>query len=131
MGVDDPVKKMQVRERAGAVILPPSQAAAVACPATPRPPLQEPPVVEIEPSPSLTDFTAAKRLADGVAEQRLEEGMLLSWYDRDRDFESPQHASECHEDSAVPGYVDYGIHHGAVLKVDIEQGRFVFYYRDL
>jgi len=24
--------------------------------------------------------------------------------------------------------VDYGIHHGAALKVDIEQGRFVFFY---
>ncbi|MBA1446109.1 MAG: AF1514 family protein [Gammaproteobacteria bacterium] len=55
--------------------------------------------------------------------------MLISWYDRDRDFESPQHSSECHQDSAVPGYVDYGIHHGAKLKVDFEQGRFVFFYR--
>jgi hypothetical protein len=54
--------------------------------------------------------------------------MLLSWYDRDRDFESPQHVSECHLDSAVPGYVDYGIYHGATLKVDIEHGRFVFFY---
>ena len=42
--------------------------------------------------------------------------------------ESPQHASECHLDSAVPGYVDYGIYHGATLKVNIEQGRFVFFY---
>jgi len=50
------------------------------------------------------------------------------WYDRDRDFESPQHASECHQDSAVPGYVDYGVHHGATLKVDMEHGRFVFFY---
>jgi len=24
--------------------------------------------------------------------------------------------------------VDYGIHHGATLVVDIEQGRFVFYF---
>lgn len=30
--------------------------------------------------------------------------------------------------SAVPGYVDYGIHHGATLVVDVEQGRFVFFY---
>jgi hypothetical protein len=47
--------------------------------------------------------------------------MLLAWYDRDRDFESTQHASECHQDSAVPGYVDYGVHHGATLMVDIKQ----------
>jgi len=54
--------------------------------------------------------------------------MLLSWYDRDRDFESPQHAGECHLDSAVPGYVDYGLNHGANLMVDVEEGRFVFFY---
>ena len=65
------------------------------------------------------------------AETTLNEYMLLSWYDRDRDFESPQHASECHLDSAIPGYVDYGLNHGAQLKVDIEQGRFVFFYLGL
>ena len=43
----------------------------------------------------------------------------------------PQHTSECHFDSAVPGYVDYGIHHGANLVVVIEAGRFVFYYTQL
>jgi hypothetical protein len=32
--------------------------------------------------------------------------------------------------SAVSGYVDYGIYHGAVLRIDIEQGRFVFFYLD-
>jgi hypothetical protein len=48
--------------------------------------------------------------------------------DRDRDVESPQHVSECHAESAVPGYVDYGINHGATLMVDIEDGRFVFFY---
>ena len=82
----------------------------------------------LQPDLPLTDYRAARQLADAEASRRLGEHMLLSWYDRDRDFESPQHASECHLDSAVPGYVDYGIHHGATLKVDIEQGRFVFFY---
>lgn len=68
------------------------------------------------------------QLADRVAAEELTEYMLLSWYDRDRDFESPQHSSECHQDSAVPGYVDYGVNHGATLLVNIEQGRFVFFY---
>ena len=85
-------------------------------------------VVKLAPSGQLPDYTAAMRLADAEADRRLGEYMLLSRYDRDRDFESPQHASECHQDSAVPGYVDYGVHHGATLKVDIEQGRFVFFY---
>ena len=82
----------------------------------------------LQPELPLADYRAAMQLADAAASQHLGEHMLLSWYDRDRDFESPQHASECHLDSAVPGYVDYGIHHGATLKVDIEQGRFVFFY---
>ena len=85
-------------------------------------------VVELQPDLPLADYQAAMQLANDEAASRLGETMLISWYDRDRDFESPQHASECHQDSATPGYVDYGIHHGATLKIDIEQGRFVFFY---
>ena len=77
---------------------------------------------------AVVELSPVERLADYTAAMRLGEHMLLSWYDRDRDFESPQHAGECHLDSAVPGYVDYGVCHGAALKVDIEQGRFVFFY---
>jgi hypothetical protein len=84
--------------------------------------------VTLQAATPLADYRAAMQLADAEASRRLGDFMLLSWYDRDRDFESPQHASECHMDSAVPGYVDYGIHHGATLKVDVEQGRFVFFY---
>lgn len=85
-------------------------------------------IVELSPEPPLQDYLQAMQLANQQADKVLEDHMLLSWYDRDRDFESPQHSSECHADSAVPGYVDYGIYHGATLKVDIEQGRFVFFY---
>jgi hypothetical protein len=84
--------------------------------------------VELSPEPPLKDYLAAMQLANGEAEERMEQPMLISWYDRDRDFESPQHASECHQSGAVPGYVDYGVYHGATLKIDIEQGRFVFFY---
>ena len=74
------------------------------------------------------DAMQAMAIANNLADNKLEQHMLLSWYDRDRDFESPQHASECHAFSAVPGYVDYGLYHGATLKIDIEDGRFVFFY---
>lgn len=83
------------------------------------------------PDPPLADYRVAMTLAGEVAVQRLRDPMLLSWYDWDRDFESPQHASECHLQSAVPGYVDYDIHHGATLMVGIEQERFVFFYLDV
>lgn len=85
-------------------------------------------VARLAPQPSPTDYRAAMRVADAEAKSCLGDYMLISWYDRDRDFESPQHASECHQGSAVPGYVDYGLSHGATLMVDIEDGRFVFFY---
>ena len=87
-------------------------------------------VVSVAPEPDAApaDYQQAMKQANSIAAERLGDFMLLSWYDRDRDFESPQHASECHADSAIPGYVDYGLNHGATLKVDFEQGRFVFFY---
>jgi hypothetical protein len=85
--------------------------------------------VALHPEPRLTDYLQALALANAEAAARLRDYLLLSWYDRDRDFAAPQHVSECHAGSAVPGYVDYGLHHGATLKVDIEDGRFVFFYR--
>lgn len=84
-------------------------------------------VVLIDPVPTLGDYQAAMVLADGEAEKRGER-MLISWYDRDRDFESPQHASECGSEGATPGYVDYALTRGANLKVDVHHGRYVFYY---
>lgn len=85
-------------------------------------------LVEVNQESPLKDYLAAMELAKEEAGKHMDDFMLMSWYDRDRDFESPQHASECHEGCAVPGYVDYGINHGATLKVDIEKGRFVFFF---
>lgn len=85
-------------------------------------------IVALSPAPALDDYMQAMKLANEEAEKRIGEHMLLAWYDRDRDFESPQHASECHVNSAIPGYIDYALYHGATLKIDIEQGRFIFFY---
>jgi hypothetical protein len=85
-------------------------------------------VAKLNPQPPCRDYLETMKQANDEASHRLGEHMLLSWYERDRDFESPQHASECHLASAVPGYVDYGLNHGATLMVDIEEGCFVFLY---
>ncbi|MCU0834283.1 MAG: AF1514 family protein [Chromatiaceae bacterium] len=98
------------------------------CPLPAAPDLSGLTQVRLDPDPRPPDYLAAMRLANAEATRRLGDLMLLSWYDRDRNFESPQHASECHQASATPGYVDYGLHHGATLMVDIEDGRFVFFY---
>ena len=101
-----------------------------ACPLPKAPDYSGVTIVNLQPDPPLTDYLQAMQLARDEAEARLEMPMLLSWYNRDRDFEAPQHVSECHQDSATPGYVDYGLNHGASLKIDFENGRFVFFYRD-
>jgi len=76
-------------------------------------------------------FAAAKRLADEEAGRHLDEPICLSWYDRAADRESPAHASECHGDCEMPGYVEYAITRGAELKVVVGDGDFVFCYRPL
>lgn len=98
------------------------------CPKPDAPDMSRLTQVTLHPARSPADYREAMALCDAEASARLDEFMLLSWYDRDRDFESPQHASECHADSAIPGYVDYGLNHGATLRIDIEDGRFVFVY---
>jgi hypothetical protein len=88
-------------------------------------------IVKFNPPLPCYNYLDAMRQANDEASRRLGEHMLVSWYDRDRDFESPQHASECHEACAVPGYIDYVLNHGATLMVEIEDGRFVFFYLPL
>ena len=75
------------------------------------------------------DFNAALKLATAIARQQLgEETMLLSWYDRERDLESPAGVSECHEGCATKGSWDYALNRGARLAVEFDAGRFFFYF---
>ena len=74
------------------------------------------------------DHGQAKLLADAEAARRYEEYMLVSWYDRDRDLESPPHATEGPEGGPTDGYIHYAMSHDAALKVDVGDGRFVFFY---
>ena len=85
----------------------------------------------IETHAARIDFATAKRLADEAAGQALDEPICLSWYDRDADRESPAHASECHGDCEMPGYVEYAVTRGAELKIVIDDGAYVFCYRPL
>ena len=92
------------------------------------PDLSQVEVVYLHPENGVSDYQQAMELARSEAERRFEEYMLVSWYDRDRDFESPPHTSECSGGCSKDGYINYGLSHGATLRVDIEDGRFVFFY---
>jgi hypothetical protein len=50
-------------------------------------------IINLNLQPTLVDYPEAMSIANKVTEESLTEHMLLSWYDRDRDFKSPQHAS--------------------------------------
>lgn len=76
-------------------------------------------------------FAPAKRLADAAAEALLQEPLLLSWYDRQRDIESPAGVSECHSHCETRGCVDYAASRGGRLLVDIGHGSYLFCYRPL
>jgi hypothetical protein len=85
-------------------------------------------VVILQPEKKVKGYQEAVSLAKEQAELRFGEYMLVSWYDRDRDLESPPHATEKPGDGPKDGYIYYGLNHGARLKVDIEDGRFVFFF---
>ncbi|MEJ2690469.1 MAG: AF1514 family protein [Deltaproteobacteria bacterium] len=91
-----------------------------------QPDLPQVETVRLTPQNGVDDFEQAMALAKREAEKRFEEYMLVSWYDRDRDFESPAGTTEC--DHGVAGYILYGLNHGSRLKVDVEAGRFVFFF---
>jgi len=73
------------------------------------------------------DFDAALKLATAIARQQLgDETMLLSWYDHERDLESPAGVSECHVGCATKGSWDYALNRGARLALEFDSGRFFF-----
>jgi Domain of unknown function (DUF5619) len=77
------------------------------------------------------DFEGAIKYASVVAFELLGDNMLVSWYDRERDLESPAHASECHEGCETKGYWDYALNRGGALAVEFDGGRFVFCFMPL
>jgi len=73
----------------------------------------------------------ASRDAHLVAGEILGENVCMAWYDREKDRESPAHASECHGSCEVPGYVEYAVNRGATIKVVVDDGAYVFCFRPL
>lgn len=88
-------------------------------------------ILRIASSGTAPGFDAALKRASAAADGLIGENMLLSWYDRDRDLESPAHVSECHEGCPIKGFWDYAMNRGGALAVDFDDGRFVFCFRPL
>lgn len=85
-------------------------------------------VVAIQSADGSGDFHQAREQAEAEATKRFPEYLLISWYDRERDFESPGHVSECACGGPKQGYIFYAVSRGAKLKVEVDSGRFVFFF---
>jgi len=96
------------------------------CPMSPKQPDLS--GIETMELPDVPSFEEAMGRAKEEAKTRFDEYMLVSWYDRDRDFESPPNTTECPDGCPKNGYIHYAASHGAKLKVDFGQGRFVFFF---
>lgn len=73
------------------------------CPLPAPPALSRLTRLALRPDPPLADFRAAMALANAEARARLGEHMLLCWYDRDRDFESPSTRASAIRIAPFPG----------------------------
>ena len=74
----------------------------------------------------MKDFQQANELADKVADTKLGEHILLSFYAKDKDYDSPRGASDCHENSAVPRYVHYAVYQDAPCVSIFKKGALYF-----
>lgn len=70
------------------------------------------------------DFETAQALARIAAGSAAPEPMPLAWFDRARGRESPQ-VPECQR---KPGWLAYAESHGGDIRVDINDGEYVFIF---
>jgi hypothetical protein len=77
------------------------------------------------------DFNTSKKMSDALADAMLGESVCMSWYDKAEDREAPANVSECHSDCDIPGYIDYAESRGAQVKIEVNDGAFVFCYRSV
>ena len=70
----------------------------------------------------------AKNVADRTAEKLLGDSTCLSWFDRTRGICSPKDSMICHWEK---DYGQYARSLGADLKIDVNSGDVVFFYKDI
>jgi YHS domain-containing protein len=70
------------------------------------------------------EFESAQALAKVAANHLVAGAMLLAWYDRPREKESPE-VPEC---TGKPGWIAYAEGHGGNIRVDINHGEYVFIF---
>lgn len=73
------------------------------------------------------DFKAAKKSADTKASDIFQDPMLLAWFDKKAQSHSPTMICGCGE---KPSWLAYAQLRGGSLSIVINEGEFLFIYRD-
>jgi hypothetical protein len=84
--------------------------------------------IDITTNGSTLTFDRAKRMADGRAREILASPMLLAWFDKKEWKHSPAIVCGCGKD--VPSWVTYAQSRGARISVLINNGEYVFLYKE-
>jgi len=74
----------------------------------------------------LPDFDTARKITGALAKSLNPETSLLAWFDKKQNKRSPSEVL-C-DAEGVPGWEEYGRHHGGQKKVIIGNGDYIFIY---
>jgi hypothetical protein len=72
----------------------------------------------------LLDYESARAVADTLVSHIMESPMCIAWYDGQKQEEHPT-VPECQH---KPGWLAYAEGHGGGLKIDLNQGEFIFVF---
>lgn len=84
--------------------------------------------IDISIDGSTLTFDHAKRMADGKARELTASPMLIAWFDKKEWKHSPAIVCGCGND--VPSWVTYAQSRGARISVLINNGEYVFLYKE-
>jgi len=84
-------------------------------------------VIEVQVEGEELDFVRAREIADAKVRERVEEPMLMAWFDRATGEFSPN-VECCSEEK--PGWLVYAESRGGNVIVDINDEQYVFVYRE-
>jgi hypothetical protein len=72
------------------------------------------------------DFQTAEDITKAVARRFNPDTSLMAWFDRKQNKHSPSQV-ECDAEN-LPGWEEYGRHHGGKWKIAVNDGEYVFIY---
>jgi len=81
----------------------------------------------------VADFDTLRAVSRIIARKRNPDTQLIGWYDRNLNRCSPRGVDTCDDicmpEGREPGWEKYAKTHGGDLKIDINNGDYVFIYR--